>query len=90
MSVEPTMREPGLRHHSGDANPTRPLRPYCLGGFPEDSGPGPLLVFGIIPYGPPLYDCSNLIIWPLQALTAVSEQTSVSKGLDPWPQLDLQ
>jgi len=64
MTVEPAMREPGLCHHTGDANAMRALRPYRVRGFLEDPGPGPLLVFGIIPYGPPLYDYSNLIIWP--------------------------
>src|SRR4029077_5556088 len=67
MGIETAMREPGLRHDAGHANAMRALRPYRLGSFLDDPGPGPLLVFGIIPHGPPLYDCSNSIMSPSQA-----------------------
>src|SRR4029077_8824840 len=80
MGIEPAMREPSLPHHGGDAHAMRALRPYRFRSFFEDPSPGPLLVFRIIPHGPPLYDYRNPIVWPLQALTVELEQTSVSKG----------
>src|SRR3984893_5858195 len=50
MSVESAMREPGLRHHAGDADPMRPLGPNRLRRFLENPAPGSLLMLRIVPH----------------------------------------